>query len=90
MNSNELGHLTRRHVLEGAFAAAVIATAAVPASAQQKAPQKMVQYQEKPKGVQQCDKCLHFVAPDSCKLVDGKINPKGWCSLFAPKPPTTK
>jgi len=88
VDSKEVGHLTRRRMLEGTIAAAVIATVAVPAPAQQKAPQKMVQYQEKPKGVQECDKCLHFVAPDSCKLVDGKINPKGWCSLFAPKPAT--
>ena len=54
--------------------------------AQQKVAQKMVQYQEKPKGVQECDKCLHFIAPNSCKMVEGKINPKGWCALFAPKP----
>jgi len=26
------------------------------------------------------------VAPSSCKMVDGKINPKGWCQLYAPKP----
>ena len=56
------------------------------AGAQQKVAQKLVQYQEKPKGVQECDKCLHFIPPSSCKMVDGKINPKGWCALFAPKP----
>jgi len=57
-----------------------------PAGAQQKAAQKVVQYQEKPKGAQECDKCLHFLPPNGCKLVEGKINPKGWCVLFAPKP----
>ncbi len=56
------------------------------ADAQQKAAQKVVQYQEKPKGAQECDKCLHFLPPTGCKLVEGKINPKGWCVLFAPKP----
>jgi len=56
------------------------------AGAQQKAAQKVVQYQEKPKGAQECDKCLHFLPPNGCKLVEGKINPKGWCVLFAPKP----
>ena len=55
-------------------------------AAQQKIAQKLVQYQEKPKGPQECDTCLHFVAPNGCKVVDGKINPKGWCALFAPKP----
>lgn len=54
--------------------------------AQQKIAQKLVHYQEKPKGPQECDNCLHFVAPSSCKMVEGKINPKGWCQLYAPKP----
>jgi hypothetical protein len=56
------------------------------AGAQQKMAQKLVQYQQKPKGAQECDQCLHWVPPDSCKMVEGKINPKGWCALFAPKP----
>jgi len=55
-------------------------------AAQQKMAQKLVQYQQKPKGTQECDTCLHFVPPDGCKMVEGKINPKGWCALFAPKP----
>jgi hypothetical protein len=58
----------------------------VRASAQPKIAQKLVQYQEKPKGPQECDNCLHFVPPSSCKMVEGKINPKGWCQLYAPKP----
>ena len=79
---------SRRAVLWTAVSA--LAAAVVPgrALAQQKAKQKLVQYQEKPKGPQECDNCLHFVAPDSCKLVEGKINPKGWCQLYAPKPKT--
>jgi len=54
--------------------------------AQPKIAQKLVQYQEKPKGPQECDNCLHFIAPSGCKMVEGKINPKGWCQLYAPKP----
>ena len=76
----------RRAILQGALAAALVMRTSIAAEAQQKAAKKMVQYQEKPKGNQECDKCLHFVAPDSCKVVEGKINPKGWCVLFAPKP----
>ena len=57
-----------------------------PAQAQQKATKQQVQYQETPKKGQDCEKCLQFIAPDSCKLVGGKINPKGWCLLFAAKP----
>ena len=56
------------------------------AAAQQKATKQHVQYQETPKKGQECSKCLQFIAPDSCKLVGGKINPHGWCLLFAPKP----
>jgi hypothetical protein len=80
----ELG-ASRRTLLR--MAVALLATG-IPglAAAQQKIAQKLVQYQEKPKGPQECDTCLHFVAPNGCKVVEGKINPKGWCSLFAPKP----
>ena len=49
-------------------------------------PQQQVQYQDTPKKGQDCEKCLQFTPPDGCKLVAGKINPKGWCLLFAPKP----
>ena len=86
MNVPEMTPFSRRGILRGALAVVIAAGASVRAWAQQKTPQKLVQYQEKPKGTQECDTCLHFVAPDSCKLVEGKINPKGWCALFAPKP----
>ena len=56
------------------------------AAAQQKSAPSLVQYQQKPKGAQECDGCLHFIAPASCKVVSGVINPKGWCALFAAKP----
>ena len=45
-----------------------------------------MQYQDTPKKGQDCEKCLQFTPPDGCKLVGGKINPKGWCLLFALKP----
>jgi hypothetical protein len=77
---------TRRVVLQGALAAAIVGAAAAGARAQNKAKQSLVQYQEKPKGDQECDKCLQWAPPDSCKVVEGKINPKGWCALYLPKP----
>jgi hypothetical protein len=76
----------RRAVLQGALAAAIVSGAAAVARAQNKAKPSLVQYVEKPKGDQQCDKCLQWVPPDACKVVEGKINPKGWCALYAPKP----
>jgi len=87
MDTPTNGAVGRRVVLRGALALAVLAGAAGSVEAQQKkATQKMVQYQQKPKGTQECDGCLHFEPPHSCKMVEGTINPKGWCSLFAPKP----
>ena len=82
--------VSRRTVL-GAGVAAVAAVivpamAPYPAAAQQKVKPAMVQYQLTPKNKQQCDTCLHWVAPDQCKVVEGKIVPKGWCALYAVKP----
>ena len=64
---------------------AIAVTAAGTASAQTKIAQAMVQYQKMPKGDQQCSKCAQFVAPAACQIVDGTIDPNGWCIAFAPK-----
>jgi hypothetical protein len=37
-------------------------------------------------GDQRCDGCLQWEPPDSCKVVEGKISPRGWCALYAPRP----
>jgi hypothetical protein len=56
-----------------------------------KVPQKVAQYQDKPKDGHHCDLCKYFIAGSSptangsCQLVEGSINPNGWCMLFAPK-----
>jgi hypothetical protein len=42
-------------------------------------------YQSSPKGQQRCEICLQFLPPGSCKIVQGPINPKGWCQFFAAK-----
>jgi hypothetical protein len=55
------------------------------AEAQQKVPKQMVQYQDSPKGGHQCSTCSNFVAPGSCKVVEGKISAHGWCSIWTPK-----
>ena len=55
-------------------------------AAQSKLSKTQVQYQEQPKGEQQCSKCMHYIAESStCKLVEGPINPNGWCTLWAQK-----
>ena len=84
--------ISRRRVLQACGMVVPLAMAGPfllkgrPADAQQKATKQQVQYQETPKKGQDCEKCLQFTPPDGCKLVAGKINPKGWCLLFAPKP----
>jgi anaerobic selenocysteine-containing dehydrogenase len=83
---NEKHEVTRRNFLRGA--ATAVAGAAIPirfAHAQQKASKQAMQYQDTPKNGQQCDQCMHFEAPKSCKIVAGDISPKGWCVAFAKK-----
>jgi len=78
-------------LVPAAFAADATTKNAKPAPADaspqaKKTPQASVQYQSKPKGEQKCALCTHFIAESgSCKLVEGKISPDGWCSLWAKK-----
>lgn len=85
MTDVKCGGISRREVLQLGLAA--LATGLLEqALAQPKIAQSQVLYQDHPKDEQQCDKCMHFLPPDACKLVDGKIGPNGWCALFTAKP----
>jgi High potential iron-sulfur protein len=82
--------ISRRHALTIAAAASVTSAAGIvgmstPAQAA-KAPQKVVKYQDTPKGEQRCDNCELFEAPSSCKNVDGTIAAQGWCIVYRKKP----
>jgi len=85
--------ISRRQVLTiaaGAVGASVTGAAAVigvstPAQAA-KAPQKIVKYQDTPKGEQRCENCMHFEPPSACKTVDGTVAAQGWCIVYAKKP----
>ena len=76
----------RRTLLGVGLAAAGGAICARAVAQQPKISKSQASYQDKPKGVQQCDGCAHFLAPDSCKLVEGKISQSGWCTLYAARP----
>ena len=79
--------VSRRTALQaGMVALAAAGLSGRAALAQQKIAQNLVQYQDHPKDKLECDHCLHFVPPDSCKVVEGKIKPTGGCAAFAPKP----
>lgn len=45
-------------------------------------------YQNEPKGDEQCSKCSMFVSPSYCTKVialpDDAISPQGWCKHFDP------
>lgn len=56
------------------------------ARAQQKASQQAMKYQDHPSGDKQCSGCLQFEAPASCKVVEGKISPNGYCIAWVKKP----
>ncbi|HVO87193.1 MAG TPA: high-potential iron-sulfur protein [Casimicrobiaceae bacterium] len=44
-----------------------------------------MKYQDQPNKDQKCSNCMQFVAPDSCKVVDGKISPDGYCIAWVKK-----
>lgn len=75
----------RRTILLAATGAAPL-LALTGGEAQAKLAQTAVKYQTDPKDGKQCDGCAQFVAPNSCKLVDGEISPTGWCLLWVKKP----
>jgi hypothetical protein len=82
--------LSRRSLLTQAavLAGAALTASVIPserASAQQKASKEAMKYQDKPNGDQRCDNCLQFVAPASCKVVDGVIKPNGYCIAWVKK-----
>jgi len=47
--------------------------------------QKVAGYQGTPKDGHHCSICAHFQAPHSCNIVEGNIDPNGWCRLYSPK-----
>jgi High potential iron-sulfur protein len=53
--------------------------------AKAKMKQSSVEYQDTPKGDQQCSNCSLFQEPDGCTIVDGSISPAGWCKFWVKK-----
>ena len=76
----------RRRKLLGISVAVIGSAIVAPAGAQtKKFPKAQAQYQDTPKDGHEGDQCAQFVAPASCKIVEGDIAPKGWCLYFPPK-----
>jgi hypothetical protein len=75
--------INRRKVLIATAVAPAVALVAGTAKA--KIQQSAVKYQTEPKDGKQCSDCNFFIAPNSCKQVDGNISPTGYCLLWAKK-----
>ena len=94
MNDLKLEKATRRQMLK--CVAVGVGLVAIPTAssrvfAADKATKAAMQYQDTPKGKQQCDNCIQFIpgsspsAKGTCKVVEGDISPRGWCAAYAPK-----
>jgi len=80
--------LSRRTVVIRSLTACAAGAAAALAPVKEaaaKMAQKAVEYQDTPKGDQECSNCSLFQEPNSCTLVDGEISPKGWCKFWVKK-----
>jgi hypothetical protein len=53
------------------------------ARASDKMTKPQAEYQDKPNGIYSCGNCTLFVAPSSCKVVDGEVSADGWCKAYA-------
>jgi hypothetical protein len=85
--------LSRRQILgslkvvgaAGGLAAFGIVDAGRAADSSSQLRKQDVRYQDQPKGTQRCATCKNFVGPNVCRVVQGSVNPTGWCLLFQAK-----
>jgi hypothetical protein len=84
-HKTEKGSETSRRAFLHAAGGAVgaLSIIALTSRAEAKASQQSVGYQGSPKGNQNCANCRIFVAPNSCKQVDGVVSPNGWCRIWS-------
>jgi High potential iron-sulfur protein len=62
---------------------ALVGTPQKSLASDEKQSKQAAEYQVNPKGIQMCATCTLFVAPRSCKVVEGDISPNGWCKVYA-------
>jgi hypothetical protein len=75
----------RRSLLGSTIAAVgILAVGRQRATAQPKISKIAVNYQDHPDGDKRCDRCVQFLPPDACKVVNGTISPQGSCRIFVP------
>ncbi len=86
MKDDTVTQMSRRTMLKVGLATLATGATGVAAAQSGKIAQASVMYVDASKNGMLCEQCIQFVAPGSCKVVEGKINPKGYCVAFAPKP----
>jgi nitrous oxide reductase len=89
-NDSHRPDISRRRLLRSvtlaAAAGALVAVAAgSTALAGSKFSQATAKYQPTPKGADRCANCSLYESAGTCKVVDGKVAPDGWCTLYARK-----
>jgi hypothetical protein len=82
--TQSVSRLGRRALLRRILVAAGVSVLSDTAAAAPKISQKAVAYQDHPEGDKRCEKCAQFQPPNACKMVDGAINPQGYCRIFMP------
>jgi High potential iron-sulfur protein len=80
--------ISRRSILQviawAAGAVPIMLASTGPALAS-KMSKSSVGYRGSPKGSQKCSNCALFIAPSSCKSVEGPVSPNGWCKIWVKK-----
>lgn len=84
----------RRHALVRGVALAgsslLVFSAGMRPAAAQKSSKASLAYQEHPHEGKKCADCKHFAAGSdaaagTCDIVEGSIQPTGWCTAFSPR-----
>jgi hypothetical protein len=83
----------RRLLVRGLLAAATVCglSAAARDAAAQKSSKASLLYQDHPHDGRHCGECKFFTpgadttSPGTCAVVDGPIQPQGWCTAFSPR-----
>jgi hypothetical protein len=91
---NEPASRKRRQALVRGVALAgsslLVFSAGLHRAAAQKSSKASLNYQEHPHDGKKCADCKHFAAGSDasaegiCDIVDGPIQPSGWCAAFSP------
>jgi hypothetical protein len=87
--------IKRRHLLVRSLAMAgsslFVLSAGMRSVAAQKSSKASLLYQDHPHEGKRCGECKYFGAPSdasgagTCALVEGPVQPDGWCMAFSPR-----